>query len=257
MKKPYICFCGDKDKCREISEACKGRMKSVFITDKNADRLLVSPESHPVLICLIFSPKVYANDSLFEKIYTYSASTRCPLHIDGSRRNLDTVMRHADGANIQRSGKELMIKTINELYEFASNNPDSEFELLKARFENVAIISGSASSLAFCENKASASEIKPRVIAVSANCEDCELELLKNVPLSQIITDSPLNENSLELFSRVSKSEAPTVLLDCKESYGRKIKTHHVDGKTESNKITELLNEYSRRKSKMLYLKSK
>ena len=257
MKKPYIYFCGDKQKCNELADSCKKLIKSVFITDKNADNYLVSPKSHPALICLIFSQDTYANNILYEKIYSYSAYSGCPVHIDGSRRNIDTVIKHAKGANIQRSSEKLMTKTFSELYEFARNNPDSEFALLKARFENVAVISDKASSLAFCENKTSSTGVKSRLIVVAEKGGETELEKLENTPLSQIITDAPLNEKSLELFCKVSKSEAPAILLDCRTNYGKKFKAHYLDMRTDGKQLSALLENYKQKKSKRLYLKNK
>lgn len=257
MGKPYIYFCGDETKCDEIREMFKSRIKSVFITDKNSGRYLVSPKSHPFLICLIFSQDIYANDKTLEKLYKYAEYSGCPLHVDGSRKNLETVIRHAEGANIQRSSLNLMIKTINELCDYADSTPDCEFELIKSRFTNVVVITDSAASFAFCENKAASAVARTRTISVSGSCSRSEFELLKNISLSQVITDAPLNENSLELFRAASKEGAPAVLLDSKINYGKKVRAHYVDTSTEGDKIAETLTEYDNKKSKMLYLKNK
>lgn len=257
MKKPYIYFCGSREKCSKIAETCKGKIKSDFITTRNADRLLNSPESHPALICLVFCEKMFANDELFKRIYEYAVCTKCPLHVDGSRHNIDTVIKYAEGANVQRSSETLMIKTIDELYDNAINNPDSEFQLLKSRFESVAVISDDTSAIALCEDRISASRILPRVIIASERCTEKEAEYLKDIPLSGIIADNPLNENSLELFRNTIESESPAILLDCDNIYSRRLKVNCLDSETESDMITELIDKSSRQKSKTLFLKNK
>ncbi len=257
MKKPYIYFCGSKEKCDNIAESCKGKIKSAFITPKNAERLLNSSESYPALICLIFSDDIFANNDLLKKVYEYAVCTKCPIHVDGSRHNVDTVLKYTAGGNVQRSSEKLMLKTIDELCELYADNPDSEFLLLKARFQSVAVISDDATVIALCEDRISDSQILPRIIISSERCTDKEVENLKNTRLSGIISDKPLNDNSLELFLSAIENESPAILLDCDNIYSRRLKINYLDSETESGKITELIDKSSYQKSKMLFLKNK
>ncbi len=257
MKKPYICFCGDEDKCRELMNVCKEKIRAVFITERNYIRLLDRPLRHPALICLIFRKDSRANDELYRKIYSYCAFSRCPLHVIGSRRNFETIERLTQGTFFQRSSIKLMLMKINEICDYAARNRKSEFSALKSRFETVVVISDKTSTLSLCESKASDSPVKPRVIIASADCSDKEYELIQKEEISEIITDKPLNSNSLKLFEKVSKAEAPAIILDRNESYGRKISVQHLSSKDDSEQITELLTEYSKKHSKLMYIRNK
>lgn len=257
MKKPYIYFCGDKEKCKAVSDIFKDRIKSIFITDKNLERYLDSSDIFPVLICIIFNKGIFASNKLFKKLYSYSARSGCPIHAVGSRKNIATAVKYNVNADIQRSSLSLMTKTINELYQYTQRPDYSEFELLKSRFANVAVISDNAASLAMCENKTDICNIKSRIIAIPSGCGKSRYEQLKNISLSQVITDTCLNENSLELFRTASKNNAPAILLDSKIPYGKSVKAFYVDSASENNRISKLLNDYNSKKSKMLYLKNK
>ncbi len=257
MRKPYICFCGDEERSIELINRCKGRIRAVFITNKNSKRVFNNPSRYPALICLIFRKNACANDEIYKKIYSYCSFSRCPLHVIGSRRNYDTISRIAPDTLIQRSSEKLMLIKIQEICKYAEENPGNEFNTLKARFETVAILSDKASSLALYEHKISKSMVKPRIITASSSCSDKEYELIKKEQLSEIIADKPLNTNSIKLFEKASKEEIPAILIDRKERYGRKIAIHYLNSKNESEKITELLTEYSKKHSKLMYIRNK
>lgn len=256
MRKPFICFCGDEEKCLEVMNSCKDKIKAVIITRKNCSRLLDTPRRHPSLICLIFKKDAHANDELYRKIYAYSALSRCPLHVIGSRRNLETISKIASRAVVQRSNLNLMLEKIQEICDYAAENPNNELNMLKARFETVVVLSDKAYTLSLCESKVSKSLVKPRVITASSLCKDKEYELIQKEQLSGIVTDKPLSTNSLELFKRVSKTEAPAILLDRNEKYGRKVAIRHISSKDESDKITELIDEYSQKRSKLIFIRT-
>ena len=257
MKRPYIYLCGDRDKCRSIVSCFKGRIKAVFAAEKNSKRLLDTPKAHPALICIIFGDGMYANTSFFKKIYEYSARSRCPVHIAGSRRNIETAVKLAQGAYIQRSSIRLIHSTIEKLCEYAASDSNGDLMLLKSRFQTAAVISDNAPTLALYEGKISQSPVKPRIITASEKCEGKEFELLKAENLSEIITDCPPDNNALALFNAAAEKEAPAILLNRRERYGRRYKIHYLDSRTENGRAAQLLTEYSRRRSKLLYLRNK
>ncbi len=257
MAKPYICFCGDKEKCRIIMKNCGKAVRTVFISEANSDRLLVSPSRHPSFICMILSRDMCANTDLFKKIYRYVTSTRCPMHIVGSRRNMETILKYVPELLVQRSDSSIIIDTINNLCEYISSNPDAEFSALKSRFRTIAVISDKATSMALCENMASLSEVKPRIIFSTPGCPDKEFEQLKNENLSGIITDRPLSSNTILLSENTGKEKIPVTMLDKHISYGRKIKVVHIDSKNESDQISRIITDHEKRKSKLLFIRSK
>ncbi len=256
MAKPYVLFCGDKEKCRNIMKSCSASVRTVFITKANADKLLAAPTRHPFLICMIFPGRIHADDELFIKIYRYSSASRCPIHIIGSRRNLQTVSRYVPVTLIQRSDSRLMLQSIRELAEHISSDPNAELAAMKSRFRTVSVISANPYTSALCENKLSASDVKPRIIFSSPRCTDKEFGYLNSEKLSGIITDAPLNGNSLALSVKVSSEQMPVALLDRKENYGRKVKVIHLDSKSGSHCITQIIDDYNRKRAKLLFIRS-
>lgn len=257
MAKPCIYFCGDKEKCRDIMKYCGKSVRVAFISKGNSDRLLITPSRHPSLICIIFSVGNHADEELFRKVYRYCSSSRCPLHVIGSRRNLQTVCRFVPEALIQRTDNRLIIQTIKELADYISENPDAELAAMKSRFSTVAVISDSAPLISLCENKLSASSAKPRIIVSSSHCTDKEFSYLNQEKLSGIITDKPLNSNSFSLSEKLAKAQIPVALLDRKENYGKKVKIIHIDCKNESDAIARIIDDYEKRKAKLLYIRNK
>lgn len=257
MAKPHIYFCGDKEKCRTIMKSCGNYVRTAFISKRNADRLLVFPSRHPFLICVIFPAGTHADDKLFKKVYAYCKSSRCPLHVIGSRHNLLTVSKYVPESLIQRSESGLMLRSIKDLADYISKNPDAEQAAMKSRFSTVAVISDNAPLISLCENKLAVSSVKPRIIVSSSRCTDKEFSYLRQEKLSGIITDKPLNTNSFSLSEKLAKEQTPVIMLDRKESYGRKLKVVHIDSRSESDSITRIIDDYEKRKSKLLFIRSK
>ncbi len=257
MAKPCIYFCGDKEKCRDVMKKCGKSVRAAFISKGNSDRLLISPSRHPSLICIIFSSGIHADEELFRKVYSYCSSSRCPLHVIGSRRNLQTVCKFVPETLIQRTDSRLILKSIKELSDYISGNPDAELAAMKSRFSTVAVISDNAPLISLCENKLSASSTKPRIIVSSSRCTDKEFSYLEQEKLSGIITDKPLNSNAFSLSEKLAKEQIPVAILDRKENYGKKVKVVHINSKSESNAITRIIDDYEKRKSKLLYIRNK
>ena len=257
MARPCVYFCGDKEKCREIMKNCGKTIRIVFVSRGNADRLLVSPSRHPSLICIVFPSGIHADDELFKKVYSYCKSSRCPLHIIGSRRNLQTVSKFVPEYLIQRSESGLLLRAVEDLSEYISHNPDAELAAMKARFSTVAVISDSAPLISLCENKLAASSAKPRIIVSSSRCTDKEFSYLEQEKLSGIVTDKPLNTNSFSLTEKAAKEQAPVIMLDRKETYGKKVKVVHIDSKSESGLIASIIDDYEKRKSKLMFIRNK
>lgn len=257
MPKPCIYFCGDKEICRDVMKNCGKSVRAAFISRGNSDRLLVTPSRHPSLICIIFSSGIHADEELFRKVYSYCSSSRCPLHVIGSRRNLQTVCRFVPEALIQRTDGSLILQSIKELADYISEDPDAELAAMKSRFSTVAVISDSAPMISLCENKLSVSSAKPRIIVSSSRCTDKEFSHLNQEKLSGIITDKPLNSNSYSLCERSAKEQIPVAMLDRKENYGKKVNVVHIDSKAESDAIARIIDDYKKRKSKLLYIRNK
>lgn len=257
MIKPFICFYGDKEECYRIIDECKVMIRHAFITDANADRLLITPRKHPSFICMIFGSNMSAGNKTARKIYNYSVKSRCPLYIIGSRRNFESIEKYMPSTLIQRSDSGIILSAIRGLCDYISDNADVRFAEMKSRFHNVAIISDEATSLALFENNISRSEAKPRIITSSARCREMEFDFLNSESLSGIITDKPLESNTLKLFESVSADGAPAVISGIKEKYGRKVKFVYLDSIFESDRIPRLIDEFNKKRSKLLFIRNK
>ena len=128
---------------------------------------------------------------------------------------------------------------------------------MKARFSTVAIISDSALMSSLCESKLAGSSVKPRIIVSSSRCNNKEFSYLEQEKISGIITDKPLNTNSFSLTEKAAKEQVPVIMIDRKETYGKKLKVVHIDSKSESDLIASTIDDYEKRKSKLMFIRNK
>ena len=236
-------------------ENYRRKIKSVFISERNAEKFLVNPKHHPILIYIIFDKSLRASDDIFKAIYDYSLLARCPLCVSGSRNHLSTVAKYAKGAVIQRVNTKVMLHIIKKLCKIANDTPEGAFSLFKTRFNTVSIIYECASSAAFLDNKVSKSSPFFRTVTLSEKADATAYEHLSHNNLSGIISDCALNENTLYILNKTPVT--PLILTGKSGILPRNVKAHRIDINNASSEISDILDNHIKKRSKFLYIKNK
>lgn len=153
MKRPYIYFFGDEDKCRNIMERFN-EAESVYI--KNCNGIAKIPQvlrRRPSLIFVIPGKGQSMNTDYFASTLRLSFKYKTPIFAVCSEDQFFTFKNASEGGIVYRSSLIGISRIIREMIRFFAQNRKADLLLVKANFTPVAVISDNAVLASFAESK--------------------------------------------------------------------------------------------------------
>ncbi len=168
MRRPYVCFFGDEQKCRDIMNRFSA-IESVYIPRDSVIHQYF--KKRPMMMFAIPHKGNYMTHYYFKSALQFSLKYKTPVYVVGSRDQVLTYKYLLPGSIVYKTTLGGINKIIRDGIRFNERNRSGELALIKSHFTPVAIISDDPVYAAYCENKVSDNN---RVVILSPDCKDID-----------------------------------------------------------------------------------
>ncbi len=245
MKKPTVCFLGNRCKSYEIMSYFNASIKSVYIDGKNNNEEIIS-FLKPDFICFILEKRVYGHGSIYSAALDYSKRTLCPVYAICSQDQFYGIKNHWTKSVIHRVTELGFYRIVRNTIRLFRESSDGRTAVIKSRFDTVAVISSDAVSSAYAENQVCRHNTPYRRIRLSSPSSPETSEILKDKEsYSGFIVTEPLNAIELEKISlelsKVKTTSIPVIILENNKHYNIKGNFRYLNIKDNDDEISNTL----------------
>lgn len=186
MRRPYVCFFGDEDKCRNIMNRFNA-VEAVYIT-RNAD-ISKAVKKRPALMFAIAQKGQNMHSDYYMNALTLSFKHKTPVFTVCSADQFFTFKNTSEGAIVYRTSLTGISSALREMIKFFEQHRNAEFMLIKSVFTPVTVISDNAILSAYAENKiCPVKGTNNRLVIVSPDSDPDNCFTINNNSRSFIIT---------------------------------------------------------------------
>lgn len=245
MKKPTVCFMGNRCKSYEIINHFNGSVKSVYIDGKNNNEEIIS-FLKPDIICFILEKRANGHNSTYSAALTYSKRTLCPVYVICSQDQFYGIKNHWPKSVVHRVTELGFFRIVRNTIRMFRESSDGRTAVIKSRFDTIAVISSDSVLSAYAENQVCCCDAPHRRMRLSSASSPSTSEILDNKEsYDGFIVTEPLNAIELErIFLSLSKTcsaATPVIILENNSHYNLKGKFIRLNFRNNNNEISNTL----------------
>lgn len=215
--RPCICFLGDEKRCYDVICRFSGSIRPVYIRKNYIDSDRIS-DNLPIMICILLQKGKHGSTAYYSEAFTYSQKAKCPVYVICSEDQYDGIRNNCQKAIVSRVTLSGLYKIIRDAIKISSDNPNAELELVKSKFDTVAVLSSEAILASYCEGRIGTQQHDARRVIITSPEHTGQMDnISENEHLSGVIVTEDITGaapvNLKEIGRKITDTKIPVILV--------------------------------------------